>query len=310
MGKNNRERRKEKKRADLKRQREREKEATTQRKRDRLQRKYLSEWSISAQHIERGGHYQWMLSHVVGQTSLLEVGTGDGRSTLQLAKAGHAVVAVEENPACLQATSDRLEAAGILHKVVRRAQITANDAMEVFEASYESVDAEKPSAGAVLLLEGDIANDPGLAAWLRGVSPFDAITCWLLGTHGAQRRNLFYGNLHLASEYRLAVQNSVYELAEQILRPGGVLSIIDRGLLSRGPRETTDLQDHHAGHVDQARLTRLQVGQPQVRPYQESDDEKRMKLIAQTASPEEAEQLAKKDMVLLSVSSAKPNCLP
>lgn len=73
-------------------------------------------------------------------------------------------------------------------------------------------------AGAVLA-PGDFAGDP-----------VDAVTCWLLEVprNPEVRARLDAMGLRTVDEARLALQTLVYRLADRVLRPGGVLQVVDR----------------------------------------------------------------------------------
>jgi hypothetical protein len=74
-------------------------------------------------------------------------------------------------------------------------------------------------AGAVLT-EGSFSGEP-----------IDAVTCWLLDLSAARPEvveKLRAMGLHTPDEHRLAVQTLVYRLADRVLRPGGVLQVVDR----------------------------------------------------------------------------------
>jgi hypothetical protein len=69
-----------------------------------------------------------------------------------------------------------------------------------------------------------------LAPGVFGGEPVDAVTCWLLEV---PRRpdvaaRLDAMGLRTEDEARLALQTLVYRLADRVLRPGGVLQIVDR----------------------------------------------------------------------------------
>jgi len=61
--------------------------------------------------------------------------------------------------------------------------------------------------------------------------PVDAVTCWLLETPKgipAVTEKLQAMGLRTADETRLALQTLVYRLADRVLRPGGVLQVVDK----------------------------------------------------------------------------------
>ncbi|HEY8089445.1 MAG TPA: hypothetical protein VIF09_16405 [Polyangiaceae bacterium] len=72
-----------------------------------------------------------------------------------------------------------------------------------------------------------------LAPGVFSGSPVDAVTCWLLDLRGAKPEvtaKLDAMGLRTPDERRLAVQTLVYRLADRVLRPGGVLQVVDRML--------------------------------------------------------------------------------
>ncbi len=61
--------------------------------------------------------------------------------------------------------------------------------------------------------------------------PVDAVTCWLLDVptgHPAVAERLEAMGMQSAEEGRMALQTLVYRLADRVLRPGGVLQVVDR----------------------------------------------------------------------------------
>lgn len=310
VGQNNRERRKAKARAAEARQKGKQSAAieTSQHNLSKFQRRYVSEWAVNAESMECDGHYQWMAAQVADFPTILEVGTGDGRSTLALLRAGHSVTSVEENPFCLEATELRLREAGMPYAIVRRAQIAIPAAHLPYSVRYSPLSLPQPSAGAALLIESDIANDRELEQWLQSGEKFDAMVCWLLGTHGAQQRNAFYvkEQIATASDYRLLIQNIIYERAEKVLRPGGILHLVDRGLVAKGgPQREADLLESRLCHQDQASVTDLTVGVPESRPYNEPTSEDAMPMIYKL-SPKDLELLDSKRRELISIKATKP----
>jgi SAM-dependent methyltransferase len=229
--------------------------------------KYANNWSsIDAAGFEQQGLYTWMASFINGHTRVLEIGTGDGRGTCALLAAGHSVTSIDENPNCLKEAEKRIVASGFNATYQKREH--SRRKADKYELTYLPPSGSPPEMGA-LLIEGDILNDPALTKWLRDQRPFDAVVCWLIGSHKARPKNAVFEELkiHSSGGYRLCVQNTVYELADQILRPGGVLHIVDRG----EPLVTSLLrEDMLNSHRDQASVTNLQVDPNIVdRPYSE-----------------------------------------
>lgn len=77
-----------------------------------------------------------------------------------------------------------------------------------------------PVETGAVLAQGDFAG-----------APVDAVTCWLIDLRTARPdvlERLGAMGLQTADERRLAVQTLVYRLADRVLRPGGVLQVVDR----------------------------------------------------------------------------------
>jgi hypothetical protein len=78
---------------------------------------YAEQWSRDAAAFAAQGLYAWMTGHLAGFSLILEIGCGDGTSTLELVNQGHKVIAVDENPSrgssgfALQASLARYSAA-------------------------------------------------------------------------------------------------------------------------------------------------------------------------------------------------------
>ena len=224
---------------------------------DEARARYAADWSTNnAAAFEVGGHYDWMAEQLAGFPTVLDIGTGDGRPTLALLRRGHAVVSVDENPACVMLASDRLHAAGFSAPIVEREIGRATDG-RYYHVGYADVGrAVMPSAGGAVLVEGDVLHDQGLREALRTLPPFDAVTCWLIGVHQAVHLNAAVNSMATdQSTYRLRVQNRAYELADEVLRPGGMLHIVDRTYRNDDEARTTTFESHQ----EQAEPTRLEV---------------------------------------------------
>lgn len=231
---------------------------------------YAEKWTAgNAAKFEADGHYAWMASLLDGYNRVLEIGTGDGRGTLALMNAGHTVVGVDENPVILELAQLRLKEAG--KSVVYEAREKVSLSLRGYQVWY-GYPKHSVSPGGALLLNGDIQNDPKLIQRLRNNGPFDAVACWMIGTHHARTYNEVFDTINVGEvmEYRLSVQNRVYELAEELLRPGGVLQVVDRGQ----PLETEQIQRNYiSNHKEQANVTSLEITGCEERYYEEASED-------------------------------------
>jgi len=69
-----------------------------------------------------------------------------------------------------------------------------------------------------------------LAPGVFSGEPVDAVTCWLLEVpkRADVAARLDAMGLRTEQEARLALQTLVYRLADRVLRPGGILQLVDR----------------------------------------------------------------------------------
>lgn len=219
-----------------------------------IREKYANDWSDGhAARFSAAGHYQWMADFVAGRELVLEVGTGDGSGTIALlAKGARTVVSIESNPQCLDRAYQKLTQGGIPVTREHRGVLTVNQA-NVAQIRWDRVNSSIPERG-VLLLGGDMLADTELKSWLIQQTKFDAVVCWNIGASAVE--NTAAEN---EGDYRLRVQNKVYDLADQILKPGGILHIVDRGRDSSAGPEQELREAWIGGHQEQASTTSLQV---------------------------------------------------
>ena len=236
---------------------------------------YARNWSEGhATPFSADGHYQWMAEFVKGRSIVLEIGTGDGAGTLALCANGSVVVSVDKNPFCLDLAHQKIKDAGVPVNYEPRGKFVANDEKS-YEIVFTKVNSAIPASGA-LLLGGDLMTDEELGKWLFANRGFDAIVCWNIGT--------FQLNTTLArseTEYRLKVQNRVYEMAEHLLKRGGILHIVDRarGLIAGKEAEMRAVMLQ--GHVDQASVTTLQINSEiSIRPYIPPQEDSGIEMMA------------------------------
>lgn len=219
---------------------------------------YLNNWGYgNALKFEADGHYKWMADFLNEFERILEIGTGDGRATLELVKRGHKVVSLDENSVCLDAAQQRLESNGFSVCRLQRETIELAP-QQKYSIHYSKIDLDLSSDIDVYLIESDILNDQGMIEWLQRMAKFDAVICWLMGTNAARVFNEAINTSQMPTpfHYRIFVQNKVYEIADKILRSNGILHIVDRGKELTSKKDKNDLIESHR---DQASVTNLVV---------------------------------------------------
>jgi len=112
-----------------------------------------------------------------------------------------------------------------------------------------------PVETGAVLAQGDFTGEP-----------VDVVTCWLLDLRTAKPElveKLRAMGLRTPDEHRLAVQTLVYRLADRVLRPGGVLQVVDRMLEPFGESLATGMMRLQRA---QAKGTRLEFASIDARP--------------------------------------------
>jgi hypothetical protein len=104
---------------------------------------------------------------------------------------------------------------------------TGGRVLQVGGASAKSAEALTTRGWRVVPLDtAEVLADAGFTG-----DRIDAVTCWLLDVAKAKPEaltRLRAMGLRTPDEHRLAVQTLVYRLADRVLRPGGVLQVVDR----------------------------------------------------------------------------------
>lgn len=201
---------------------------------------------------------------------IFDVGCGLGFGLIELFKRfdPEQIISIDENRACIGSASELLRTRGVDSDVLLRMPSRAvADKLHVLEFEQDIVSSNKKA----VLLESDLIIDPQLEPFLVSQNKFDAVTVWLIGTHFVRDEcvNLKTLSIPSAGTYRLHVQNRVYLLAEKILKPGGVLHVVDRG-----EPLSSDLfkQEHKASHCEQAEGTQLKFRAADWRYYDEPNN--------------------------------------
>lgn len=227
-------------------------------------------------------------------------GTGEGLLALLAAYSPH-IISLEENAECIRHATDAIFTNGFpVEPIFRLGYVEHRD------GTHDMVHDQTPIAVSkqVSLIHSDLlADDPAVAGFLESQEKFDAITVWLMGTFMMRRtcRNIAPLAVKDGNDYRLRVQNRAYDLAHKVLRPGGVLHIVDRG----EPPTTKHLQDDLlAAHRDQASTTDLEVFDLKYREYTEPTE----RGISMVPSPGKSGRLVElKTLAMLSTMARKPS---
>jgi SAM-dependent methyltransferase len=266
---------------------------------------YAAYWSQNAQHFDQQSCYDWMagLLAPLEPRKVLDIGCGVGNGLLALkSRFDPQIIALDENPACLSEAHRRLEEMGHAAEVLLRLGYQKRQ-----DGKHTILTEQSPISVSrrISLVQADLLlGDTELTRFLANESPFDAVTVWLIGSDPTRSKNcLNLSSLGIASpeQYRLHVQNRIYGLASNVLRPGGWLQVVDRG----EPPDTALLrEDSLNSHRDQATLGTLQVFDLPYREYTEP----KASGVGMVPSPGTSGRMPElKALAMVSVLSRKPN---
>lgn len=261
---------------------------------------YAIKWGHHSECFRIGEHYKWMAGFMQKRDRILEIGTGDGAGTVALFQNCSTLLSIDHNPKCLDIAHVRLSEAGIPVRLERRGEIQITETgFRIEYATPQSVVAKDE----VLLMEGDIANDDdvGLEQWLASLPEFDAIACWNIGTY-----SLLVDSFGTPSEYRLRTQNVAYELADRILRPGGVFHIVDRAPANVQTQHDALVNGLVECHRDQARGTSLTIDAASIARRNFTLDADRTGIVMKNKDESGQFTDSSNEMVFLSIFATKP----
>jgi SAM-dependent methyltransferase len=265
---------------------------------------YAQNWKSTSEYHFKGGIYHWLAEQLAEQKPkrILDVGCGSGRGLVALHEVlgpGLEIVALDENQACLHiARETLLRTCAIEAEVITRMSVSRTPAGYIHTAGPLAL----ASGPGCVLIESDVCNDPYLLPALRAAGEFDAVTVWLSGVHMLRPENVNVQAHGIDSDgaHRLYVQNAVYELADAILKPGGIMQVGDRGMAP-----TSDLlrADYVQAHEEQASVTSLKVRSLTFRPYDEPNSGRTPMVFTPGTSGHVPTVL---QMAVLSIISGKP----
>lgn len=263
-------------------------------------RAYSREWEINSKHFEAAGYYKWMADKLeLKSGSVLEIGCGNGTSTFELSKRGFQIISLDENPTCLKKAHQRLLECGISAKLHLRGAIHGSEERD-HRITYSPL--KRVSGVQVVLIEGSVTNSGSVAGLAAAYGKFDAVICWLMGTHSAMQFNkdVTTAGVFSAAAYRMFAQSSTYRLANTLLKPGGTLHIVDRGF---APNVDVMADDYINGQNQIPGFSSLSLCSFDHVAYQEPTAEGATKMISRLPAPVDGTAGAS---CLLSIRLMKP----
>lgn len=268
---------------------------------------YDRNWQKNAAHYASQGCYEWMASLLkpFAPRGILDIGCGEGSGLLalisELQSDNLTIISLEENPECIQTTEKHLRSRGYEASIIYRMHANPTvDRRHVLGISRGNLIVESRIA----LIESDVLlEDDDLLSFFLSVPRFDAVTVWLIGSHFARQEceNIASLQIKTSGEYRLRVQNQVYELADRLLRSGGILQIVDR---SEVPNTDLLKNDFLNAHKEQASVTSLEVKSLEYMVYSEVANSRKVPMQATIGTSGRTPVLTQ--LAMISIISVKP----
>jgi len=269
---------------------------------------YIESWATNADSLNQQGCYAWLAGLLAEYSPkrMFDIGCGSGEGLLALATRfpDATILSVEENGACIEKSQKLLESHGVEVKSCLRLdrKIRQGD----FHKIEPSTDRLPESLGGrVCIVESDLfSENEAFLQWLSEIGPFDVVTVWFVGTHMMRRycTEIRGRNISSSGQYRLFVQNRVYEIADKILRGGGCLQTADR---TEFPKNEELKEDYLESHRDQASVTDLVVKRAEYRKYREiTGATNSIPMVTTPGISEEVREV--EDVAVASVLSEKP----
>ena len=222
--------------------------------------RYCEGWKTNATTFQKQGCYAWMAEQLqpYAPVRVLDVGcgTGEGLAAL-LATSTRSIVTIEENFDCMKAAERYLVELGYSVRTIPRiGYVEHSGGRHELVIDQDAIIEEGPP---ITLVHADLLLtdvDTPLHTFLYSIPNFDAVTIWLMGTFKWRETCKTLDRLRIGSpmEYRLHTQNRTYEIADGILKPGGVLHVVDRGKVPDTDEIKNMIIDVHRDHASATSL--------------------------------------------------------
>jgi len=194
--------------------------------------KYVNDWQNDTEYFFEQGYYNWMadcLFKKINPENILDIGCGNGNGIIELIKNENVknIISIEENEYCIDNAYKRLNEKGINVKIIKRNEPIFKG-KGFFNTKFTELNDFEFAR--VNIIQGDIAHDKMLQEYLFK-QKFDAVTCWLIGTHDSMGYNIDYieSGAKNPEYYDLIVRKKLFELSDIILNQKGYFNIVDRG---------------------------------------------------------------------------------
>lgn len=137
------------------------------------------------------------------------------------------IIGVDENPACIAGAAERL---GLTLNPKAHQRLKSKRLLSG-QFSIQVKKGPLPTPGPISVINADmLILDPQFETWLKEQGPFDAVTMWFMGVHKGRSMTKINSRLGLQSDRanRENLERRQIDLASRLLRPGGVLQLVNR----------------------------------------------------------------------------------
>lgn len=215
------------------------------------QARYALGWEANANGYQDQGVYEHLAAELAALGDvrrIFDIGCGLGHGLDALRNAipisGSMILGVDENPDCVLRAVERLglEMIPAAHKRLQhKRQISGRFKTHIRNGGI-------PAPGPISVINADmLLEDPTLNNWLAKLAPFDAVTMWFMGVHKGRSMTTINDELGIVSDRdnRERLEQKQIELAASLLRPGGVLQLVNRVV-------STEINSYRVTLADQA----------------------------------------------------------